>query len=128
MSAIRRPDPLHYIAWVYTGKLPDRNREWVRHNLTRRSWMIRHLLRGQIAVLPVYALLMLLPGPLWVRGATVLLGVLLAVFYNAAYMRPNRSRRLERNGLDPALEHPGVAERRAATRVAYESAYGPTRS
>lgn len=105
MTAVHRPDPLHYLAWVYTGSLPDRNREWVRRTLTRRTWALRHLLRGQLAVLPVYALLMLLPGPLALRGATVLLGALLAVFYNAAYMRPNRARRLEKNGLDPELEN-----------------------
>ncbi|MCA0158926.1 DUF5313 domain-containing protein [Tsukamurella sp. M9C] len=128
MNAVHRPDPLHYLAWVYTGSLPERNREWVRRNLTRRSWAFRHLIRGQLAVLPVYALLMLLPGPLALRGATVLLGALLAVFYNAAYMRPNRARRLEKNGLDPELENPAVAERRDATRAAYEAAYAPARA
>lgn len=128
MNAVHRPDPLHYLAWVYTGSLPERNREWVRRTLTRRTWAARHLIRGQLAVLPVYALLMLLPGPLALRGATVLLGALLAVFYNAAYMRPNRARRLEKNGLDPELENPSVAERRDATRAAYEAAYAPTRA
>ncbi|KXO98168.1 DUF5313 family protein [Tsukamurella pseudospumae] len=129
MNAVHRPDPLHYLAWVYTGSLPERNREWVRHNLTRRTWIARHLLRGQLAFVPVYALLvLLLPGSLWLRGATVLLGALLALFYNAVYIVPNRVRRLQKNGLDPELENPAVIRRRAETRRAYEAAYAPTRS
>ncbi|CAM4063961.1 hypothetical protein GCM10009551_067640 [Nocardiopsis tropica] len=128
MSTAHRPDPLHYLAWVYTGTLPERNRAWVRHTLTCRTWVARHLVRGQLAMLPVYGLLLLLPGPLGLRGATVLLGVLLNAFYNAAYMRPNRARRLEKNGLDPALENPETVERRAATRLAYETAHAAERA
>jgi hypothetical protein len=127
-ATVHRPDPLHYLAWVYTGTLPERNREWVRRTLTRRTWAIRHLVRGQLAMLPVYALLMLLPGPLGLRGATVLLGVLLVAFYNSAYMVQNRSRRLEKNGLDPELENPAVAERRVATKLAYEAAHAAERA
>jgi hypothetical protein len=46
-----------------------RHREWVLHDLTCRSWWLRHLARSLVQLVPVVAVLVLLiPGPFWVRG------------------------------------------------------------
>ena len=34
---IIRPNPLHYVAFVYGAALPDRNRAWVRRALINRT-------------------------------------------------------------------------------------------
>ncbi|GAA4386287.1 DUF5313 domain-containing protein [Tsukamurella soli] len=117
---IHTPNPLRYIAFVYGAALPDHNREWVRHTLTCDTWVVRHLIRGQLALVPVYAILLAIPGPLGLRCATVLLGVFVVLFYNVVYMRQNRARRLQRSGLDPNLENPRVLARRERVRAAYE--------
>ncbi|MDF0531504.1 DUF5313 family protein [Tsukamurella sp. 8F] len=126
MPAMRAPGPAHYIAFVYGASLPERNREWVRHTLTCDTWVARFVVRGQLAVAPVYAALLALPGPLGLRLATVLLGALLVGFYNVAYMRQNRAQRLQQNGLDRGLENPRVLADRAAIRLAYEAAHPRT--
>jgi hypothetical protein len=57
--------------WCYArgGPLPAAHREWVLHDMTCRSWWLRHLGRSLVQLVPVVAVLMLLiPGPFWVRG------------------------------------------------------------
>src|SRR6185369_17962639 len=51
------------------GRLPERNREWVRHELTDAGWRGRLIIRHIIAMLPFCAILALLPGAAWIRVA-----------------------------------------------------------
>ncbi|MBD0324068.1 MAG: DUF5313 family protein [Aldersonia sp.] len=115
-----RPNPLQWIGYAFGRTLPVGMRDWVARDLTGRNRFARHLIRGMVPFVPISALfVILLPGSLWLRFATVLLGVLLALFYSAAYMNQNREKRLRQHGLPADLADPELEARRAAERDAY---------
>ncbi|WP_159842643.1 DUF5313 family protein [Nocardia sp. CY41] len=115
----RRPGPLQWIGYAFGRRLPDSMREWVRDDLTGRFAATRHVLRGMVPFTPLFAAFLLFPGELWLRGAMILLALLLALFYTVAYMPMNRAHRLAKHGLPVDLENPRRAERRARERARY---------
>ncbi|MGE3284731.1 MAG: DUF5313 family protein [Pseudonocardia sp.] len=81
------PGPLRWLLYAYGAALPPRYRDWVLHDLTTRTWMARQLARGLVQVTPAACLVVLLvPGPLWVRAMAVVGGVLIGMIYGAAYV------------------------------------------
>ncbi|WP_027502609.1 DUF5313 family protein [Rhodococcus sp. UNC363MFTsu5.1] len=118
MSATR-PNPLQWIAYACGAKLPESMNDWVLNDITGDHYVVRHLVRAMVPFLPLFAIFMLFPGPLWLRGSMVLLGILLALFYSVVYIHQNRARRLQKNGLPMDLDNP----RRKAAREAEEDAY-----
>ena len=92
------------------ARLPDRNREWVRHELTDAGWRGRLTVRHLIVTLPICAVLALLPGALWIRIAVPALFAICSVGIVAMYADDIRVSRLRRNGLeapdDPVLGRP----------------------
>ena len=92
------------------ARLPERNREWVRHELTDAGWRGRLVTRHLIMMLPFCAVLALLPGPPWIRIAVPGLFLICSVGIVAMYADDIRVSRLRRNGLeapnDPDLGRP----------------------
>jgi hypothetical protein len=85
--ALRRPGPLRWLAYAYGAGLPPEYREWVLHDVTTRTWQLRHFWRAVVQLVPLLAAIYLvLPGPAWVRGCAVLGGALIGLFYSMAYM------------------------------------------
>jgi hypothetical protein len=98
-DAIRRPG-LHWWIWyAFGGRLPARYRDWVLHDTTTRTWALRNLLRiaVQLAV-PVLLVLLLLPGPFWIRGMAALGGVMLGLIFSLAYMTETTENRVVHAG------------------------------
>ena len=91
-------------------RLPDRYREWVRHELTDAGWRGRLTIRHIVAMLPFCAILALLPGAAWIRVAVPALFLICSVGIVAIYADDIRVSRLRRNGLeapdDPDLGRP----------------------
>ena len=91
-------------------RLPARNREWVRHELTDAGWRGRLMLRHLAVMLPICVALALLPGPVWVRIAVPALFLICSVGIVAIYADDIRVSRLRRHGLeapnDPDLGRP----------------------
>ncbi|WP_067803005.1 DUF5313 family protein [Nocardia beijingensis] len=115
----RRPGPIQWIGYAFGRRLPDSMREWVRDDLTGRFAATRHVLRGIVPFTPLFAAFLLFPGELWLRGAMVLLALLLALFYTVAFMPMNRAHRLAKHGLPADLENPRRARLRAVERARY---------
>lgn len=115
-----RPGPLQWIGYSVGRTLPLTMQEWVRNDLIGDWAVPRHLIRSMIPFLPIFVAFLLFPGELWLRGAMILLAVLLALFYAAAYMEPNRRRRLAAHGLSPDLQNPKKAARDEEDRLRYE--------
>ena len=92
------------------GRLPERNREWVRHELTDAGWRGRLILRHLIVTLPIVAGLALLPGAAWIRVAVPALFGICSMGIVAMYADDIRASRLRRHGLeapdDPDLGRP----------------------
>ncbi|SDD16693.1 DUF5313 family protein [Rhodococcus tukisamuensis] len=117
-----RPNPVQWIAYACGAKLPESMNDWVLNDITGDHYVVRHLVRAMVPFVPLFVIFMLFPGPLWLRGSMVLLGVLLALFYSVVYIHQNRARRLQKNGLPMELDNP----RRKAAQAAKENSYSDT--
>jgi uncharacterized protein DUF5313 len=98
----------------------------VLHDVTCRTWAVRHFVRGFVQMSPIL-LLLFLPGPLMIRALSILLGVLVGCFYSMTYLWHTTEQRLVRQGYPRGL---GAQTRRAAhaeddarTKAAYEHLY-----
>jgi Family of unknown function (DUF5313) len=91
-------------------RLPDRYREWVRHELTDAGWRGRLTLRQLLVTLPIAAALAALPGALWIHIAVPALFLICSVGIVAMYADDIRVSRLRRYRLeapnDPDLGRP----------------------
>ncbi|MGB2720873.1 MAG: DUF5313 family protein [Rhodococcus sp. (in: high G+C Gram-positive bacteria)] len=103
-----RPRFGQWLGYAVLGrKLPDSMQDWVRRDLVGPGATPRHILRSMIPFLPIFiGFFVLFPGAIWLRASMVLLSLLLALFYTAAYMDQNRARRLEIHGLPADLKSP----------------------
>jgi len=99
VSDVVRPGPLRWLWYALGGGLPARHRTWVLHDTTTRTWAVRHVVRAlvQMAV-PVLVLLLLVPGPFWIRGMAALGGVVLGLIFSLAYMPETTEHRLVKAG------------------------------
>lgn len=126
------PGPLRWIGYAYGAKLPARYREWVRMDLTGDHATRRHLLRAFAALSPfylsIYLVLLLAPGENWVRLLAVALAIILGVFYNFAYMVPNRGRRLVKHDLPANLQNPKRSQHQADRAAAYQRNHPDSRT
>ena len=104
------PGVARWLRFAVGGRLPAENRDWVRHELTDAGWRGRLTLRHIVVVLPVCAILALLPGPAWIRVAVPALFLICSVGIVAMYADDIRVSRLRRHGLeapnDPDIGRP----------------------
>lgn len=117
-----RPGPLRWIWYAYGGRLPDRHREWVLHDITCRTWVLRHFARSLVQISPGL-LFLLLPGPLWIRAMAVLGGVILALWYSLSYMEHTCEYRLTRHGYPLGTGRAVRDEAKAAQRAKSAARY-----
>ena len=89
------------VLFAFGVRLPDRNREWVRHELTDAGWRGRLTLRHLLVTLPIAAAFAALPGALWIRIMVPALFLLGSVGIVAMYADDIRVSRLRRHGLTP---------------------------
>ena len=82
-------------------RLPDRYREWVRHELTDAGWRGRLVGRHLLIMLPIAAALAAFPGLLWIHIAVPVLFLICSVGIVAMYADDIRASRLRRHGLTP---------------------------
>lgn len=98
------------ILFALGARLPDRNREWVRHELTDAGWRGRLTFRQLLVTLPVAAAFAALPGALWIHFMVPALFLVCSVGIVAMYADDIRVSRLRRHGLeapnDPDLGRP----------------------
>jgi hypothetical protein len=89
------------VRFALGGRLPERNREWVRHELTDAGWRSRLTIRHLVVMLPLCAVLALLPGAVWIRVAVPGLFLICSVGIVAMYADDIRVSRLRRHGIEP---------------------------
>ena len=82
-----RPGPVRWFWYALGGRLPARYRPWVLHDLTCRTWPLRHLARLLAQLAPVaIVLVILLPGPLWIRVMGAVGGSLVGFLYSFVFL------------------------------------------
>jgi len=120
-SPVHRPGALRWLWYAMGGGLPARSRGWVLHDTTTRTWALRHLVRSlvQMAV-PIAAVLLLVPGPFWIRGMAALGGLFLGLIFSIAYMTETTENRVVKAGY-PVGTATRVREAAAGVREQQES-------
>ena len=124
MNARTTPTPAQRLGYITGRTLPHSMRDWVRDDLTGPGATRRYLLRILVPILPVLALFLLVPGPLWIGLSMMALLYIPLIYFAVALMYVYRRHRLIRHGLDPAWADSAVRERQAAERRDYERRYG----
>jgi hypothetical protein len=111
-----RPNPAQWLWYALGGGLPRRLSPWVLDDVTRRSWVVRHLLRALVQLAPVVALcLTVAPVPFSFRLSAVVGGVLMGLLFSLAYMTETTEHRAVKAGYSP-----GTTARLRADRVERE--------
>ena len=83
---MHRPGPLRWIQYVYGRRLPERYREWVLHDATARTWLLRFAVRICFEALPWLAaafilLVTLTPLPVPLVLTALVLSLFLSLFF-----------------------------------------------
>jgi hypothetical protein len=97
----RRPGPVRWFWYALGGRLPASYREWVLHDVTCRTWPLRHLLRLLVQVVPVaVVLVVLIPGPMSVRLMAAVGGSLVGLLYSFVFLYEATENRACKAGYD----------------------------
>ncbi|MBB4684344.1 DUF5313 domain-containing protein [Amycolatopsis jiangsuensis] len=96
-----RPGVLRWFWYAVGGRLPERYHDWLLHDTTSKHWKARHVLRSSVGIVPLCLVWLLLPAPIQLRLAIVLMAALVAYFYSCAYMEESIDHRLSRHGFPP---------------------------
>jgi hypothetical protein len=111
---IIRPGATHLLWYVLGGSVPERNHSWVLHDVTCRTWWLRHFARIAVIVLPLLAIyLAVVPGSLGLRLLTGLTFSIAGFLFSFVNILVDNDRRAVRAGY-PA----GFAEQIRGTRSA----------
>jgi hypothetical protein len=111
----QRPGPVSWVRYAFGGGLNPRHRSWVLHDTTCRTWAARHVARSLLQMSPVVlAIVLLVPGPLWIRGMSALGGLIMGLIFSLGYMIETTEHRLVKAGY-PVGTAERVRERRSST-------------
>ena len=95
----QRPNPVQWVWYALGGGLPRRLSPWVLADTTGRTWIVRHLLRAVVQVLPVIALCLLVPPvSLAYRLSAAIGGLLLGLMFSIAFMTETIEHRVAKAG------------------------------
>lgn len=95
---MQRPNPFQWLWYAVGGRLPERLAPWVLHDVTARTWVWRHAARGLVLLVPIAAACLLLPGPLGLRLAMVLLVAIVGVYFSLSYVDESCELRAAKHG------------------------------
>lgn len=102
----KRPGPLRWLRYVYGGRLPDRYREWVLHDATAKTWLLRFTFRICVEALPwliaaFLVLTLLTPIPVPAILAALLMSLLMSMFLTVTSADELAEVRLTKHGFPP---------------------------
>jgi hypothetical protein len=104
--AMHRPNPVQWLRYVYSGRLPRRYREWVLHDATSRTWLLRYALRVVVAALPwliagFLVLTLLTPAPASMVLPPLALALLMSLYFTLTSADELTEARLAKHGYPP---------------------------
>lgn len=109
----RRPTPWQWLKYLFGADLPAELCEWVLYDTTGPTWALRQAGRTVLMLSPlILAVLILPPGPFWIRAMAAFGGVIMSLIYSLGYAVEAAENRLVKAGY-PA----GTGERRRAARA-----------
>jgi hypothetical protein len=125
---VRRPNPLQWLWYAFGGGLPARLAPWVLHDTTCRTWWLRHIVRALVQIAPfVVAIIVFVPGPLWLRTMCALGGAIMGLIFSLSYLHETAEHRLVKAGYPlgtgPATRAERTADKDAAAAERYAARY-----
>ena len=119
----RRPNPLQWVWYALGGGLPRELSPWVLADTTGRTWILRHLVRAVVQMLPVVVFCLLVPVPVAYRISAAAGGLLLGLLFSTAFMTETIEHRVAKAGYPPGTAARMRAERAERDRVERHSPY-----
>jgi Family of unknown function (DUF5313) len=120
----RRPNPIQWIWYALGGGLPRELSPWVLADTTGRTWILRHLARALVQLLPVLVLcLVVVPVPFAYRASAAVGGLILGVGFSLFLMEQTVEHRVVKAGYPPGTAERVRAERAERDRVERRSPY-----
>ncbi|UOX99881.1 DUF5313 family protein [Blastococcus sp. PRF04-17] len=120
----RRPGPLRWTWYALGGGLPREFSPWVLADTTAPTWILRHLARAFVQLLPLVVLcLVAVPVPLSYRISAAAGGLLLGLFFSIAFMTETVEHRARKAGYPPGEVARLRAERAERARLERRSPY-----
>ena len=103
-SPRHRPAGLKFLWYCVGGSLPERHSTWVLHDVTCRTWLVRHFARTLAIIVPLLVIyLEFMPGP---RAILLLTGLTFAggcFMFSLVNTLVDTDRRAVRAGYEPGL-------------------------
>ncbi len=118
-----RPNPLQWVWYAYGGGLPRSLSPWVLADITRRTWIWRHVSRALVQMLPVVVACLLVPVPLSYRLSAALGGLLIGGVFSMAFMTETIEHRATKAGYPAGTAARLREERQERERAERESPY-----
>ena len=109
--SITRPDPVRWLWYTFGGRPGARYREGVLRDNTARTRWLRQAVRGTVQISPPAVLMLVVMPFSWLTGASIVLGLLLALWYSMAYINQTGERRLVKHGYEPGTLAMALHER-----------------
>jgi hypothetical protein len=120
----QRPGPLQWVWYALGGGLPRELSPWVLADTTGRTWIVRHLTRSVVQMLPVVAICLLaVPVPLAYRLSAAAGGLLLGLMFSVAFMTETIEHRVAKAGYPTGTAARIRAERAERERVERRAPY-----
>jgi hypothetical protein len=120
----QRPNPLQWVWYALGGGLPRRLSPWVLADTTRRTWIVRHIARAVVQMLPLVALcLFAVPVPFAYRASAAVGGLFIGLTFSMAFMTETIEHRAAKAGYPPGTAARMRAERAERERVERLSPY-----
>lgn len=115
---------MQWLWYALGGGLPRELSPWVLADTTGRTWIVRHLLRAVVQLLPVLVLCLFVTAvPLAYRVSAAVGGLLLGLLFSMAFMTETIEHRVRKAGYPPGTAGRLRAERTERDRVERHSPY-----
>ena len=119
-----RPNPAQWLWYAFGGGLPRSLSNWVLDDVTRRTWVLRHLARALVQLAPVIALCLLLPPVSFgVRLSAAVGGLVIGLLFSVAYMTETTEHRAVKAGWPPGTTAERREERAERERLERQARY-----
>ena len=120
----QRPTPFQWVRYAFGAGLPRELSPWVLADTTGRTWILRHVARALVQLLPVLALcLIVVPVPFAYRASAAVGGLILGLGFSLFLMEQTVEHRTVKAGYPPGTAERVRAERAERDRVERRSPY-----
>lgn len=120
---MERPNPIRWLWYAVGGTLPARLAPWVLHDVTTRTWALRHAARGAVVLAPIAGACLLLPGPIGLRLAMVLLVAIVGGYFSLSYVEESAELRAVKHGYEHGIARATRDARNEKTEAAARERY-----